>query len=74
MNIPSLNQEDQDNQEEFQPAYEPFSGAEKNPSNWTLTPLEAAEDDAVEVYVCHCSATSREEVMSMENFNKLLRG
>ena len=47
---------------------EPFTGNELNPSNWTLTPMEDA------LFLCRNSATNREETLSMEDFNALLRG
>ena len=47
---------------------EPFADNELNPSNWTLTPME---DD---LFFCRNSATNREETLSMEDFNALLRG
>ena len=47
---------------------EPFTGNELNPSNWTLTPMEDA------LFLCRNSATNREETLSMEDFNTLLRG
>ena len=47
---------------------EPFTGNELNPSNWTLTPMEDA------LFLCRNSATNREETLSMEDFNVLLRG
>ena len=47
---------------------EPFTGNELNPSNWTLLPLE---DDLI---LCRNSATNREETLTMEEFNMLMRG
>jgi hypothetical protein len=47
---------------------EPFTTNELNPSNWTLTPLE--ED----LILCKNSVTNREETLTMEEFNLLMRG
>lgn len=50
------------------PMIEAFTGNELNPSNWTLLPLE---DD---LFLCRNSVTNREETLTMEEFNMLMRG
>ena len=64
MNTPTLTPPVEDTTEMI----EPFTGNELNPSNWTLLPLE---DDLI---LCKNSATNREETLTMEEFNTLMRG
>ncbi len=73
MNIPSVNTQIQ---EETKPVssqprleIEPFCDNELVPSNWTVVP--SAQEG---LFDCRNSATNREETLSMEDFNALLRG
>ena len=47
----------------------PFCGNELVPSNWTVVPSTQEG-----LFDCCNSATNREETLSMEDFNALLRG
>ena len=55
--------------EETDTVVEPFSGNELVPSNWTVVPSTQEG-----LFDCRNSATNREETLSMEDFNALLRG
>ena len=62
MNIPSVSPQPQED-------IEPFSDNERVPSNWTVTPSTQEG-----LFDYRNSATNREETLSMEDFNALLRG
>jgi hypothetical protein len=55
--------------EETDTVVEPFSGNELVPSNWTVVPSTQEG-----LFDYRNSATNREETLSMEDFNALLRG
>ena len=55
--------------EEPDETVEPFRDHELVPSNWTVVP--SAQEG---LFDCRNSATNREETLSMEDFNALLRG
>lgn len=62
MNIPSVNTQ---TQEEI----EPFCDNELVPSNWTVVPSTQES-----LFDYRNNVTNREETLSMEDFNALLRG
>ena len=55
--------------EETDETVEPFRDNELVPSNWTVVPSTQEG-----LFDCRNSATNREETLSMEDFNALLRG
>ena len=62
MNTPSVSPQPQKK-------IEPFCGNELVPSNWTVVPSTQEG-----LFDYRNSATNREETLSMEDFNALLRG
>ena len=55
--------------EETNEAVEPFRDNELVPSNWTVVP--STQEGLLD---CRNNVTNREETLSMEDFNALLRG
>jgi hypothetical protein len=55
--------------EEVDKTIAPFTENELVPSNWTIVPSTQKG-----LFDCRNSATNREETLSMEDFNALLRG